>query len=154
IVPAKGRFAAPKLSVVIPTFNRKNVLRLCLSALAFQTLPESLWEVIVVDDGSTDGTVSFCQEIALPFQLTYLRQANQGAGAARRAGVEAARGEFVLLCNDDTIASSTLLSEHLRIHTAHRREKWAVLGDFQPSELCAERALSLWVNTSPFLFAQ
>jgi len=108
----------------------------------------------VVDDGSTDGTESFCLSLKLPYVLQFVRQANGGTGAARRAGVEAARGEFVLLCNDDTVASSTLLAEHLRVHLEHPREKWAVLGQFQASELCAERALSHWVHTSTFLFPQ
>jgi len=154
LVSAKSKHAAPKISVVLPTFNRKEVLHICLAALAFQSLPESLWEVIVVDDGSTDGTESFCLSLKLPYALQYLRQANAGPGAARRAGVEAARGEFVLLCNDDTVGSSTLLSEHLRVHFQHPREKWAVLGNFNASELCAERALSLWVHTSSFFFPQ
>src|SRR5262249_32099333 len=113
-----------------------------------------LWEVIVVDDGSSDGTDSFLPNFSLPYNLRYIRQTNQGAGAARRAGVETARGEFLLFCNDDTIACSTLLAEHLRVHQEHPREKLAVLGEFQPSELCPERALSLWVNTSPFFFPQ
>ena len=140
------------LSVVLPTFNRKETLRLCLSALAFQTLPADRWEVIVVDDGSTDGTEDLCRTIALPYPLKFLRQQNAGAGSARRAGVEFARGEYILLINDDTIASSTLLSEHLFVHRQHPKEKWAVLGNFVPSELCADRALSLWINTSPFFF--
>lgn len=154
LVPAKSEQVPPRISVVLPTFNRKEVLRICLAALAYQTLPEQLWEVIVVDDGSTDGTEEFCREIALPYRMTYMRQENAGAGAARRLGVEAAQGEYVLLCNDDTIASSTLLSEHLSIHLKHSKEKLAVLGEFQPSELCSERALSLWVNVSTFFFPQ
>ena len=154
LASGKNKSTAPKLSVVLPTYNRKEVLRVALAALAFQTLPESLWEAIVVDDGSTDDTESFCVALQLPYAMRLVRQANAGAGAARRAGVEAARGEFLLLCNDDTVASSTLLSEHLRVHHEHPREKCAVLGQFHPSELCAERALSLWVHTSPFFFPQ
>lgn len=144
--------SAVALSVVVPACNRKETLRLCLSALAFQTLPADRWEVIVVDDGSTDGTEDLCRTIQLPYSLKFLRQENSGAGAARRAGVEFACGEFVLLFNDDTIASSTLLAEHLFVHRQHPKEKWAVLGNFVPSGLCADRALSLWVNTSPFFF--
>lgn len=154
LVPAKGKIANPRISVVLPTFNRRNVLHLCLAALAFQTLPEPLWEVIVVDDGSSDDTAGFCKSAQFPYALHYVQQENAGAGAARAAGVEAARSEYVLLCNDDTIASSTLLSEHLCVHLKNPRERWAVLGQFQASEACAERALSLWVNTSSFFFPQ
>jgi GT2 family glycosyltransferase len=140
------------ISIVLPTYNRSEILRVCLSALAFQTLPADRWEVVVVDDGGSDGAAQLCRESAFPFSLRYQKQENRGAGAARRAGVEAARGEYVLLINDDTIASSTLLAEHLKVHLGNPREKWAVLGNFLPSELCAERALSLWVNTSSFFF--
>ena len=145
---------SPNISVVIPTFNRKETLRLCLSALGFQTLPSHQWEVVVVDDGSSDGTEDFCRDFAVPFSLKYVRQENAGAGAARRAGVDAARGEYLLFMNDDTIASSTLLAEHMRVHRCHPHQKWAVLGNFLPSEDWANRALSLWISSSPFLFPQ
>ncbi len=145
----------PEISIVIPTCNRVEILRLCLFALAFQSLPADRWEVIVVDDGSTDETEVFCRDVLLPSPaFRYVRQENQGAGAARRKGVELARGEFVLLINDDTIAGSNLLVEHLTVHRRNPREKWAVLGEFKPSMESIHRALSLWVNTSPFFFPQ
>ena len=144
-----------ELSVVIPTHNRKETLRLCLCALAFQFLPTRRWEIVVVDDGSTDGTEEFCRSYQHPNpNLRFVRQKNQGAGAARRAGVEAARGELVLLMNDDTIAEPNLLAQHLALHRQHSQEKWAVLGAFRPSQDSAQRALSLWINHSAFLFPQ
>src|SRR5712671_3919411 len=144
-----------ELSIVVPTYNRTDKLRLCLAALAFQTLPASRWEVIVVDDGSTDDTESCCRNLLLPYpNLRYIRQENRGAGAARRLGVEAARGEILLFCNDDTIADNRLLAEHLRAHRDNPHEKWAVLGDFIPSDDTASRALSFFVNVSEFFFPQ
>jgi GT2 family glycosyltransferase/SAM-dependent methyltransferase/glycosyltransferase involved in cell wall biosynthesis len=145
----------PEISIVIPTYNRGETLRLCLSALAFQSLPADRWEVVVVDDGSTGETEAVCRDILLPYSsLRYFRQENQGAGAARQKGVEMARGEFVLLINDDTIPGSNLLVEHLSVHRRNPHEKWAVLGEFSPSQESIHRALSLWVNTSPFFFPQ
>ena len=143
----------PLLSVVLPTCNRRNTLDLCLSALAFQTLPADQWEVVVVDDGSSDGTHETLAQ-RFPFALNVISQPNRGAGAARRAGVAAARGEFVVLFNDDTIAASTLLEEHLRLQCLHAAGKVAVLGQFFPSSECGRRALSFWINHSPFLFPQ
>ena len=146
--------SAPEISVVLPTYNRSSVLRLCLAALAFASLPAKRWEVVVVDDGSTDDTKARCRNAAYPFKLNYLYQKNRGAGAARREGVEAATGEFLLLCNDDTIASSNLLVEHLQAHRDHRGKQVAVLGAFRHSDDVGKRALSVFVNTSAFFFPQ
>jgi GT2 family glycosyltransferase/SAM-dependent methyltransferase/glycosyltransferase involved in cell wall biosynthesis len=146
--------APPEISVVLPTCNRREILRVCLASLAFQSLPSHRWEAIVVDDGSSDATQDFCENVLLPFPLHYFRQENQGPGAARRNGVEHARGEFLLLCNDDTIASSNLLAEHLSVQRQHPGGKRAVLGEFRYSESVGTRALSLFVNTSVFFFPQ
>jgi len=142
---------AAEISVVFPTYNRSAVLRVSLAAWAFNSLPAERWEVVIVDDGSTDDTAELCRE-TLPFRVTYVHQPNQGAGSARRKGVETAQGEFLLLCNDDSIASSNLLVEHLSVHRKRGREKIAVLGEFRASEALGERALSLFVNTSVFFF--
>jgi len=144
----------PEISVVLPTCNRASILRVSLASLAFQSLPANRWEAVVVDDGSGDSTEDLCTASLLPFSLRYLRQSNQGPGAARRSGVEAASGEFLLLCNDDTVSSSNLLVEHLAFHRARPRETWAVLGEFRYSEDVARRALSLFVNTTVFFFPQ
>jgi GT2 family glycosyltransferase len=151
----ESKLNSPEISVVLPTYNRKDKLQLCLAALAFQSLPAHRWEVIVVDDGSSDATESFCRNIPWPFaSFRYIRQENAGAGAARHRGAEEASGEFLLLCNDDTIASPTLLAEHLSVLRQYPSPKLAVLGDFQPAEDCNQRALSMWVNWSPFFFPQ
>jgi len=77
---------APALSVIIPTCNRQRVLAECLDALGRQTMPPEMFEVIVVDDGSTDETEQFCRYFQPNYSFQYLRQLNAGAGAARRRG--------------------------------------------------------------------
>lgn len=152
---AKSAGRDPQLSVIIPTYNRKSTLQLCLTALSLQSLPASCFEVIVIDDGSTDGTEAYCLGQEFPFrEFRYLRQENSGAGAARRAGVEAARGNILLLMNDDTVGSPTLLAEHLAMQQLHSRERWAIFGSFLPTEECNRHALSLWLHGSTFLFPQ
>lgn len=141
-------------SVVIPTYDRQATLALCLGALEQQTIDPSEFEVIVVDDGSQDSTQEFCAGVKAPFAFHYLRQENSGAGAARRAGVEKASGEYIVLFNDDTIASPELLKEHRKMHRQHRREKLAVLGDFHDPEGSEERALSYFLSHTSFLFPQ
>jgi len=144
-----------EISIIVPTFNRLPILQLCLVGLSYQTLPASQWELIVIDDGSTDGTERFLQHASLPFpNLVYLRQQNMGAGAARRAGVAAARGRLALFLNDDSIPTPSLLAEHLSAHRAHASERFAVLGAFHPTEECNRNALSLWLQRSTFLFPQ
>ncbi len=146
--------SAPAISVIVPTFNRRAKLERCLRALTLQSLSAQDFEVIVADDGSTDDTQSFLQSLRTPFRLHCLRQNNQGAGAARRMGVERARGEYLLLINDDTIAHIDLLREHLFKHRTGGEKNLAVLGTFEYESGARERALMWFLSTDPFMFPQ
>jgi O-antigen biosynthesis protein len=141
-------------SVIVPTFDRQATLSLCLDALARQTFPADRFEVIVIDDGSHDGTAPFCRAYRAPFRLQYLHQTNAGAGSARRRGVQHSAGKFLLLINDDTIANSDLLVTHLGVHQKHPDDRQAVLGDFRFPEIAKNRALTRFLGESPFLFPQ
>ncbi len=88
------------ISLVIPTHNRKDRLYRCLTAATCQDYPE--YEVIVVDDGSTDGTGEMVRR-EFP-QVRYIRQEpNRGPAAARNRGVHVARGEIVAFTDDDCV---------------------------------------------------
>ena len=93
-----------KISVIIPTYNRKDILIKCLNALNKQTLSHTAYEVIVVDDGSNDGTEDAIKNLQLACKFTYLRQENKGPGAAKNLGIKHATGELLLFINDDIIA--------------------------------------------------
>jgi GT2 family glycosyltransferase len=84
-------------SVVVPVFNGAATLGACLQALAQQTLPRASYEVIVVDDGSTDDSAA----IAARHGAQVFRQANTGAAAARNRGAAAATGEILLFTDAD-----------------------------------------------------
>ncbi len=115
----------------MPTYNRASVLRRSLPALAAQDLSSQHFEVLVCDDGSSDDTRECVEKLQadLPIAIRYLPAANQGANAARNRGVAAARHEILLFLNDDTIATSSLLREHLAAHDEHPDEPGlAVLG--------------------------
>lgn len=116
-VPASEAVAgAPRVSVVIPTFNRAdNVQRAVASALA-QT--ESDLEVIVVDDGSTDDTAARFND--LPPRVRYIRQPNGGASRARNTGLRAARGELIALLDSD----DEWLPEKLALQLAAMGDKY------------------------------
>ncbi len=90
----------PFVSVIIPTYNRKESLLRTLDSLARQTYPADRFEVIVVDDGGSDGTEAVAQQ-SFPFALRYIRQKNQGAAAARNRGAAEARGEIFIFLDDD-----------------------------------------------------
>jgi glycosyltransferase involved in cell wall biosynthesis len=107
-----------RLSVVIPTYNRRDRLARVLAALERQTTPAADFEVVIVDDGSTDGTTEWLGQRATPFELCALRQANAGPARARNAGVERASGEIVLFIDDDVEPVPELIAEHLRLHAA------------------------------------
>ncbi|MGZ4779027.1 MAG: glycosyltransferase family 2 protein, partial [Thermoanaerobaculia bacterium] len=105
----------PYFSVVIPTYNRLNMLREVLRALGDQAdAPE--FEVIVVDDGSKDGTGATLEAHRPSYPFTFRSQANGGPGRARNHGVTLATGRFVVFIGDDTVPERNFLAEHARVH--------------------------------------
>lgn len=105
-----------RISVVVPTYNRLDRLRRVLRSLADQSLPAGSIEVIVVSDGSTDGTERYLTQGDLPREVKPVLQQNRGPAAARNNGVRHASAPLVLFLDDDVIPSRTLVEEHLRAH--------------------------------------
>jgi glycosyltransferase involved in cell wall biosynthesis/peptidoglycan/xylan/chitin deacetylase (PgdA/CDA1 family) len=114
-----------ELSVIIPTFNRARTLRRCLAALEHQTAPPGSFELIVVDDGSSDKTPAFLAGYHPPFELRVERQENRGQCAALNKGIELATGRFCLFLDDDIVADPELVAEHL---DAQRRQPAVAVG--------------------------
>ena len=103
-------------SVVIPTYNRKEVLRRSLHALFNQTVSPEDYEIIVVDDGSTDRTGEMIESLTPPCKLNYLNLGKIGMAPARNQGVKNAGGEVILFLDSDSLATKTLLEDHLSLH--------------------------------------
>jgi len=125
----------PSISVIIPTRDRRDILSKVLASYAGQDILPRSFEVIVVDDGSTDGTGKIVEEFrtSSSFDLTCIRREAGGPARARNAGIEKARGALLLFSGDDMIASPQLIKEHLKGH-----DEWpgsAILGriDWHPS---------------------
>jgi glycosyltransferase involved in cell wall biosynthesis len=91
---------ALRLSVILPTFNRVSTLRYALAALLHQTAPADAYEVIVVDNNCSDGTVELLQSTVDP-RLRCLRESRQGVSHARNTGIIAARGDLIAFTDDD-----------------------------------------------------
>ncbi len=106
----------PLVSVIIPTFNRAETLRECLSALSLQDFPPGDFEIVVVDDGSSDHTAEIVRQARPGPEIHYIHQDNSGPSAARNRGVRHARGEYILIINDDAVAFRNLVSGHYAMH--------------------------------------
>src|SRR5688572_30585556 len=91
----------PTLSVLVPTHQRRAHLARALHALARQSLPPEIFEVVVSVDGSTDGTIEMLRRTDLPYRVVALGRANQGRARALNAALAAARGDVVVLLDDD-----------------------------------------------------
>ena len=98
------------VSVIVPTYNRVDRIGYCLHALRRQDC-RSPFEIIVVDDGSTDDTVQFVSQFS---GIQVISQENAGPAAARNRGVQAASGEIVLFTDDDCEPFSNWLTEMLK----------------------------------------
>jgi len=98
----------PQFSVVIPTFNRLSLCQAALSSVLGQTFLD--FEIIIVDDGSTDGTQEFFNSYLNP-KVTYLFQENEGVSTARNKGVEKSEGKYICYLDSDDIWMENKLSE-------------------------------------------
>jgi peptidoglycan/xylan/chitin deacetylase (PgdA/CDA1 family)/glycosyltransferase involved in cell wall biosynthesis len=105
-----------QIAVVIATYNRRAALARLLDDLSRQDLPPQDAEIVVVVDGSTDGTVEMLRGVESPFALRVLVQENAGQAAARNAGWQAASAPVVLFLDDDLECAPGLLTRHLEVH--------------------------------------
>ncbi len=106
----------PKYSIIVATYNRLDELQELLASVDNMDFDTDAFEVVIVDDGSTDGTQDFITSYSSDYKLLYLRQQNQGPGAARNHGMSKAGGEFFLFMDSDCMVPQHYLSqidEHL-----------------------------------------
>lgn len=118
------------LSVVIPTYNRADAIEMTLRHLENQSISSRLFEVLVVDDGSTDETPQIIINNSFDLQLSYHQQSNRGAAAARNQGVKMAKGDLILFLDADVIPDRQLLSSHLTTH--NYKKEYLVVGRVCP----------------------
>lgn len=137
------------VTVIIPTRNRLARLRMTLGSLATQALGGIEAEIVVVDNASEDGTVTWVRELAatFPYSLTVVTEQAPGVSAARNRAVERACGRLILSINDDTApVAPDLVAGHVQAHAAHPHAI-AILGRITyPSDQIARDPFLAWLN--------
>ncbi|MDA3883089.1 MAG: glycosyltransferase [Bacteroidales bacterium] len=111
-----------KISVVVCTYNREKYILDSLTSLRDQTFEESLYEIILVDNNSTDTTALKCLEFgqsASHLNYHYYKETKQGLSYARNRGIALAKGEIIVFLDDDAVASKTYLEEIMFFFETH-----------------------------------
>jgi len=118
----------PALAAIVCTFNRSGLLRGMLESLTTQTLSASAFEVVVVDDGSSDDTPQVVDAFKDRLPLQSVRQRHAGLASAKNHGLFRTRSPLVLFLDDDDVADSGLLEQHVIAHRRYQAASDAVLG--------------------------
>jgi len=105
-----------EVSIIIPTYNRKEILREALEFLFNQSYPKENYEIVIVDDGSTDGTEKMINSLSPPCRLVYLHQDRKGPAIARNLGIKNARGKIIVFIDSDIFSSPDFINEHVKFH--------------------------------------
>jgi len=152
----------PRVSIVVPIRNGREVISECIEALLAQDFPAGQREILVVDNGSTDRTA----EVVRSYPVTYLSEPRRGVSNARNRGIEAARGEIVALLDGDCVPNREWLREllepfeepavgcvagelgHGPIATAAQRQSARILGNWQRYATSASLPYLVTANTA------
>jgi glycosyltransferase involved in cell wall biosynthesis len=146
---------APRISVLVSTYDRPELLAGCLESFAAQSMPSGEFEVVVVDDGSSGPeTTAVIDSFRDRLQLTSARLEHAGRSAAKNLAVMLARGEIVVFFDDDDRAAPDYLAQHERLHERHPGEATAILGYTEWAPELAITPFMHWVTeVGKMLFA-
>lgn len=117
-----------RIAAVICTRNRSTLLSGTLESLCTQTLDKTAYEVVIVDDGSTDDTRQVIDGYSKRLPLIGVYQRHAGLASAKNVGLFSTRAPLVIFLDDDDVASSTLLEQHLETHERFPGDRYGVLG--------------------------
>ena len=143
----------PVISVVTPTFNRKEELAHLFNSMKKQTLDPKFFEMIISDDGSTDGTGEYVKNLENKFQfnLSYVSQENLGPGFARNNGVKNSKGELIVFIDSDCEADSNWLKI---IFNAYKKNEFDAFGgpdeardNFLPIQIAINFSMTSFLTT-------
>ena len=143
----------PVISVVTPTFNRKEELAHLFNSMKKQTLDPKFFEMIISDDGSTDGTEKYVKNLEnkFKFNLSYVSQKNLGPGFARNNGVKNSMGELIVFIDSDCEADSNWLKI---IFNAYKKNEFDAFGgpdeardNFLPIQIAINFSMTSFLTT-------
>lgn len=145
-----GGITAPtgclKASICIPSYNRKEFLFATLRSLDRQSAGPARYEVVVADDGSSDGTVEALSDLRTKYRLRWLTQANAGPAAASNAAARLAENEVLIFLDADQLCTEDMVAVHLETH--EREGNVFVQGLYPLAEGFRSRAASLLYEQS------
>lgn len=124
--PLKSPFVSPKISIIIPTYNRARNLKHCLESLTWQD--ETAFEVIICDDGSSDNTREVAEAYKDRLNLRYRYQQDLGfrAAEARNMGIKIARGKILIFLDSDLVVPASFVRAHAQAHARYGKAKVVV----------------------------
>jgi len=144
----------PELSIIIPTFNRREILLKTLDGYIRQNARAEILEILVIDDGSTDGTVTavtgLSETSTIPIRC--LLNPKKGQGSARNYGIREAKGSLLLFGDDDIIPAPNLVAEHMDWHRRHSADNFGVLGHVNWSPEVRPTPFMEWLGSDGVLF--
>ncbi len=129
------------ISVVVPTFNRREMVKRTITSLFAQHFPTAKYEVIAVVDGSTDGSAEALHGLNAPCRFRVVEQENRGLAGARNTGARVAEGELLLFLDDDMLCDPGLVAAHVEAHGQESRRigfGCILLSPDSPPSLAAE----------------
>jgi validoxylamine A glucosyltransferase len=135
-----------KASICIPSYNRREMLLATLRTLEDQTAPAERYDVIVADDGSTDGTVEALAQLRTRYRLRWFTQPNAGPAAASNAAARLAENEVLIFLDADQLCRPEMVAVHIETH--EREGNVFVQGLYPLAEGYRSRAASLLYERS------
>lgn len=137
------------ISAILPTFNRATYLKIVLKSLLMQSLPNDNFELVVTNDGSFDETGSILENAKNEFKnIKIITQERRGIAVAKNEAIARASAPLILFLDDDDVADTNLLEQHIKAHCEHPRENVVILGHTGIEASIADACLMRYVTES------
>jgi glycosyltransferase involved in cell wall biosynthesis len=127
-----------KLSIIIPVYNVTNYVERCIRSLADQNLDPKDYEIIIINDGSTDNSLNICEKVSQDYQnINIFNQINTGLGGARNTGISEAKGEYIWFVDSDDFIAPNSLSE--MVDTVIKNDTDVLAFDFNCTDVSGKK---------------